>query len=110
MRCEECGLHYTHTVSCSRGFTPGTRLGLDESTPTASPAAKRARHPESLLPPRAMPGAGVAAAFIALASAIAGDGSLPIYKRAAGVALLSVLAWAVGYFTPPPRRRFRRDD
>lgn len=81
-----------------------------DSTPPETPFAIKQRRPESLLPPRAMPQAGVSAVFIALASAVAADDRLPLEKRCALVALFALLAWLFGYFTQPPRRRFRRDD
>lgn len=80
------------------------------STPPETPEALR-RVPlrESLLPPRNVPSASVG---ISLAMA-AGSAALSITqpeRRALVILLCALVAWAVGYFTQPPRRRFRRDD
>jgi hypothetical protein len=81
-----------------------------ESTPPETPYAKQRRVPESILPRRVRIGASVSASLIALASVVAGASDLSVESRGALVALFSLVAWAVGYFTEPPRRRFRRDD
>jgi hypothetical protein len=65
--------------------------------------------PESFLPPRALPAATSSGALIGAAAVAAASISNPLHR--AGLMLLcGVAAWAIGYFTPPPRRRFRRDD
>lgn len=117
MKCEECDRDATYGYQgrrlCWVHFEKSLvaeRMGHAESTPPETPYAKRQNRPESLLPPRAMPGAGASAVFIAFASAIATDSSLPVAKRAIAVALASLIAWLIGYFTQPPRRRFRRGD
>lgn len=82
-----------------------------ESTPPETPYAKRRMRPESLLPPRAVPSAGLSAVLIGMATGIATtENPLPLWERAGAVVVLSLAAWFVGYFTPPPRRKFRKDD
>lgn len=63
---------------------------------------------ESLLPPRAWPSA---ACGFAMSSAVVAATQLPSgLQRTAAMAVCTLLAWFVGYFTPPPRRHFRRED
>lgn len=79
------------------------------STPPASPEAMRRQRPESLIPPRNAPSAGAALVF----AVAAGNAALSIEEpnaRALTVLACAVVTWAIGYFTPPPRRKFRRGD
>ena len=102
-----CSLEEGHPGAHYSG--PVVRMPSDvDSTPPETPFAIKQRRPESLLPPRAMPQAGVSATLIALASAVAADNSLSLAQRAGYVGFFALLAWLFGYFTPPPR--FRRDD
>lgn len=64
---------------------------------------------ESLLPPRALPAAGSAATLIGGAVVAAYEIPDPTV-RALVMLAAGVLTWAIGYFTPPPRRHFRRGD
>lgn len=64
---------------------------------------------ESLLPPRAWPSATSSGALIGAAAVAAAQIGAPL-ERALVMLGCGVVAWAIGYFTPPPRRRFRRDD
>jgi len=57
-----------------------------------------------------VPRASASATLITLSCVVAGDDSLSVVKRAAIVAALSFLAWLLGYFTEPPRRKFRKGD
>ena len=110
---DPCGCHVRElqaerpTLAYLRSFREG--LG-SESTPPETPYAKQRRKPESLLPPRAVPRASASASLITIACVVAGDDSLSVVKRAVFVAALSFVSWLLGYFTEPPRRRFRRDD
>lgn len=79
---------------------PPERLELRRSPPPGR---------ESLLPPRAVPAAGGSAALIG-AAAVAGASIGDPLARALVMLACGLVAWAIGYFTPPPRRRFRRDD
>lgn len=64
---------------------------------------------ESLLPPRNVPAATSSGALIA--GAVAAAATIENSTARALVMLACALsAWAIGYFTQPPRRRFRRDD
>ena len=77
---------------------------LREPLPRPAPLPRR----ESLLPPRAWPSASSGAFFAAAAaSAQAVDEPIP---RTLLILACGVGAWLVGYFTPPPRRHFRRED
>lgn len=82
-----------------------------ESTPPETPLAKREfpRGPESLLPPRNMPSAGLGLSLTSAAAVAAFQVQDPD-KRAALIIVCAFVAWLVGYFTPPPRRKFRRND
>jgi hypothetical protein len=64
---------------------------------------------ESLLPPRAWPSASSSGALIG-AAAVAAAGIENRLERALVMLACGVVAWGIGYFTPPPRRRFRADD
>jgi len=78
------------------------------STPPETPEAFRRPRQESILPPRAWPSA---ACGFALSSAVAAATQIPDpLTRTITMAACSLLAWIVGYVTPPPRRRFRRSD
>lgn len=97
-------------VRCPHCGRPCHYPGDAESTPPETPYAKAKRRPESLVPPRARPRVAVSASLIALASSVATEDRVPLWARITLVAGLSFVAWAVGYFTEPPRRKFRRDD
>jgi len=75
-------------------------------TPRDTPNARR---PESLLPARALPSLFSAGAFVSAANLAALEIQEPT-RRALVLILCGLLTWLVGYFTPPPRRRFRRGD
>lgn len=65
---------------------------------------------ESLLPPRALPGFfGAASAAVVVAQAAAREIGNPEVRAVLSLACV-LIAWLVGYVTPPPRRRFRRGD
>ena len=64
---------------------------------------------ESLLPPRAVPAATSSAGIIGAAAFAAASIASPVV-RALVMLACGVAVWAIGYFTPPPRRRFRRED
>jgi hypothetical protein len=64
---------------------------------------------ESLLPPRALPAAGSAATLIGGAVVAAYQIPDPL-SRALVMLGCGVLSWVIGYFTPPPRRTFRRGE
>lgn len=86
-------------------------MSRDSPPPTIPDPPRLPRfEPESLLPPRAWPGLmGVAASNIAAAAVVAQNVEDP-RARAALLLVCGLGAWLVGYVTPPPRRRFRRDD
>lgn len=86
--------------------------GPGPSTPPETPDALRRRYNprrESLLPPRNVPSASVGTS-LALAAATAAFGIAEPERRALVILACAFLAWLVGYFTPPPRRDFRRED
>lgn len=84
-------------------------MGSDPPT-LREPLPRPARLPEreSLLPPRTWPSAGSGALFAA-AAASAQAVENPAHRTLLILAC-GVLGWLVGYVTPPPRRRFRRED
>jgi hypothetical protein len=103
---------------------PGRRRPLlmieTESMPPAietesMPPTERAPEPwrvqrrESLIPPRAAPAAGSSAFIISAAATAAYTIPNPTI-RALLMLLCGVVVWGIGYFTPPPRRHFRRED
>ena len=64
---------------------------------------------ESLLPPRALPAATSSAGLLAGAAIAAAQIPSPL-ERALVMLACGLAAWAIGYFTQPPRRTFRRED
>ena len=64
---------------------------------------------ESFLPPRVLPAATSSGALIGAAAGAAASLESPL-ERALVMLACGVVAWAIGYFTQPPRRHFRRDD
>lgn len=89
--------------------TPRATIGPAASTPPEPIAQLRFRR-ESMLPPRAMPATTVAWATVAAATTIAH--TIPDARwRAVLVLSCGVVAWVIGYLTPPPRRdNGRRSD
>ena len=68
-----------------------------------------ARRPESLLPPRAVPAATSSASLIATAAVVAYSIPSPLVRALVMIGC-GLAVWVTGYFTPPPRRHFRKGD
>lgn len=83
-------------------------LPPDASTPP-EPLPRVRLHRESILPPRAMGAAGSSASLVFGAAGAAYAISDPTI-RALVMLACGVVAWVIGYLTPPPRRNFRRTD
>jgi len=79
------------------------------SVPPSKRVDLRVPRQESYLPPRAVPAATSSASLIAGAAVVAYSIPSPL-ARALVMIGAGLAVWLVGYFTPPPRRTFRKDD
>lgn len=83
---------------------------VDEvSMPPARQVPPAWQHRESLMPARVVPASSVAATFIAGAAVVAYQVPSPLH-RALLILACGLASWAIGYFTPPPRRHNRSGD